>query len=201
MNAGSKPTSGEGLGYGIVYQPTSPKNASTISVNGFQLESLGIKYVRVQWVDLTNTVRFRVLPLSYFKKLYTSSRPAVGLAYSTLGMVGPMAAQGFSGMGEHLYVPDLSSFRVCSYASGHGVVMGWFQEKTPSPSGSLASPLCPRMLLQRIIEYAHPQIDQRLPDGRLINLVKRRRRLELRFWLVLSRNLSFLVPLRRTQSL
>ncbi|KZT08191.1 FLU1-II [Laetiporus sulphureus 93-53] len=140
--------------YGVVYKPTPTGSSSYASVDDLPLQRLGIKFVRIQWVDLTNTVRFRVLPVSYFKKLYTTPRPAVGLAHVTLGLVGTAAARGFSGSGEHLYVPDLSSFRVCPYAPGHAVVMGWFQEKMPSPTGSFASELCPRALLKRIVDDA-----------------------------------------------
>lgn len=136
--------------YGVLYKPS--QTASFASVDDLRLEQRGIKYVRVQWVDFTNLVRFRVLPVSYFKRLFTSSRPGIGLAYATLGMVGAMMAPGFLGTGEYIYSLDLSSFRVCPYAPGHAVVMGWFEEKTPSPSGSLSSPLCPRAVLKRIVE-------------------------------------------------
>ncbi|OSX57406.1 hypothetical protein POSPLADRAFT_1061612 [Postia placenta MAD-698-R-SB12] len=138
--------------YGVLYKPS--QTASFASVDDLRLEQRGIKYVRVQWVDFTNLVRFRVLPVSYFKRLFTSSRPGIGLAYATLGMVGAMMAPGFLGTGEYIYSLDLSSFRVCPYAPGHAVVMGWFEEKTPSPSGSLSSPLCPRAVLKRIVDEA-----------------------------------------------
>ncbi|PCH36913.1 glutamine synthetase/guanido kinase [Wolfiporia cocos MD-104 SS10] len=141
--------------YGVVYKPIHPSGTlpATLSVADLQLPARGIKYVRVQWVDLTNTVRFRVLSTAYFSRLLASPRPSIGLAHVTLGLVGAMIVPGFGVAGEHLYVVDLSSFRVCPYAPGHAMVMGWFEEKVPSPrTGSLVSELCPRALLKRIVE-------------------------------------------------
>ncbi|KAH9921802.1 glutamine synthetase guanido kinase [Fomitopsis serialis] len=128
-----------------------PKYAS---VHALRLAERGVTYVRVQWVDLVNTVRFRILPVSYFTRLCETARPGVGLSHVTLGLVGLNAAEGFNGTGEHLYVIDLNSFRLCPYAPGQAVVMGWFQEKAPLPNGSLANPLCPRTLLKRIVDEA-----------------------------------------------
>ena len=69
-----------------------------------------------------------------------------------------MLAPGFGPVGEDLYVPDLSSWRVCTYAPGHASVMGWFQEKIPGPSGELAVPLCPRTLLHRLVRYTYMRL-------------------------------------------
>jgi hypothetical protein len=68
-----------------------------------------------------------------------------------------MAAEGFSACGEYLYVPDLSTLRLCPYASNEAVVLGWFHEKTPYPGSdnklSVEVPLCPRTTLTRILSY------------------------------------------------
>ncbi len=65
-------------------------------------------------------------------------------------------APGFSGTGEYLYTPDLSSIRNCGYASGHASLMGWFEEKLPIQKqvgkDSLEVPLCPRGLLRGIVK-------------------------------------------------
>ncbi|KAI0943154.1 hypothetical protein AcW1_002860 [Taiwanofungus camphoratus] len=139
--------------YGVVYSPGS-NTKSSASLNDLQVEKRGIRYIRIQWVDFSNTVRFRVLPVSYFKRLFSSSRPGVCLANVALGLVGVMAAPGFTETGEYLYALDLSSFRVCPYAPGHAVVMGWFEDKLPSPSGGVAVEHCPRTLLRRIVDEA-----------------------------------------------
>ncbi|KAH9921783.1 uncharacterized protein B0H18DRAFT_956515 [Fomitopsis serialis] len=137
------------------YLPPRRKSASSTGLNRLHSQKRGVAYVRVQWVDLVNTVvRFRILPVSYFTRLCETARPEVGLSHVTLGLVGLNAAEGFNGTGEHLYVIDLNSFRLCPYAPGQAVVMGWFQEKAPLPNGSLANPLCPRTLLKHIVDEA-----------------------------------------------
>ena len=138
--------------YGVFYtadsNPTTPA-AKTID----ELLTPATKFVRIQWIDHINTVRARVLPVSYFRKLYAdpSSRPGVGLTKASLGLVGLMVAPGFGAVGEYLYVPDLASWRVCTYAPGHASVMGWFEEKTARPGAGLGVPLCPRTILDRIV--------------------------------------------------
>ena len=139
--------------YGVLYT-SDPNSVSPAPKPVDELLTADIKFVRVQWVDLVNTIRFRVLPAAYFRALFANpaaSRPGVGLIKCALGLVGLTVAPGFGAVGEYLYVPDLRSWRVCTYAPGHASVMGWFQEKTPGPSGALDVPLCPRTLLQRLV--------------------------------------------------
>lgn len=138
--------------YGVLYSagPTqSPSAAKSLD----ELLTPDIKFVRVQWIDFINTPRVRVLSVAYFRKLYENphTRVGVGLAKVALGIVGLSLAEGFGAVGEWLYVPDLSSWRVCTYAPGHAVVMGWFQEKTPAPETGVDMPLCPRTLLHRLV--------------------------------------------------
>ncbi|PFH47784.1 hypothetical protein AMATHDRAFT_66915 [Amanita thiersii Skay4041] len=141
--------------HGVLYTPSSV-SASSLTLQ--QAKSQGIKYIRLQWVDLVNTVRFRVIPVSYFEKLLQSSRAGVGVAKVCLGLVYLITAPGFSPMGEYLYVPDMSTLRLCPYAPGHASVMGRFEEKTPieGPGGefSFEVDLCPRTLLKRVVDDA-----------------------------------------------
>lgn len=139
---------------GVVYKPQQIVSGKPLSLQDLQLADRGVKYVRIQWVDLINSVRFRIVPVSYFIRLCETARPGVCVAKATLGLVGIGMAEGFDGTGEYLYAIDLSSFRPCPYAPGHAVVMGWFQEKIPPLGGTLASPLCPRTLLQNIVHEA-----------------------------------------------
>ncbi|KAI8986824.1 FLU1-II [Trametes punicea] len=142
--------------YGVLYSSKagSPIHAPTRSIA--ELLTPDIEFVRVQWVDLTNAVRFRVLSASYFRKLLSDpdSRPGIGLAKVTLGLVGLQVAPGFEAVGEYLYVPDLSSWRKCTYAPGHASVMGWFQEKVPHPERGLAVNYCSRAILDRLVREA-----------------------------------------------
>ncbi|RPD65350.1 glutamine synthetase/guanido kinase [Lentinus tigrinus ALCF2SS1-7] len=145
--------------YGALYSAPSPSTAAAAAAKPPALDSLltpAIKFVRVQWIDFINTPRVRVLSAAYFRKLYEhpGTRVGLGIPHVGLGIVGLNVADGFGAVGEWLYVPDLSSWRVCTYAPGHAVVMGWFQEKTPAPGKGLEVPLCPRTLLHRLVTEA-----------------------------------------------
>lgn len=119
------------------------------------LPSRGISFVRVQWVDMTNIVRYRVLPLSHFQKLLQSSRPGITMAKSALGLILDTIVDGFSPVGEYLYVIDTNSWRTCTYAPGHASVFGVFQAKC-SVTKEMSLPVCPRTALQRIVRSAVP---------------------------------------------
>ncbi|EGO03198.1 hypothetical protein SERLA73DRAFT_119022 [Serpula lacrymans var. lacrymans S7.3] len=143
------------LDYGVKYTP-STVSAGNISIS--DLNTYGIKHVRIQWVDLINNVRYRVVTLSHFNKLLKSSRPSISVTKCVFGLVFLALAPGFNAVGEYLYVIEISTLRLCSYAPGHAVVMGRFEEKVPimSPSHSLSVqvPLCPRTTLRRVTEDA-----------------------------------------------
>ena len=143
--------------FGIKYLPASVK-LPTVGRHDVpqvlrNLTNHGIRYIRFQWVDYTNITRHRILPLSAFSELLGASRPGVALATAVFGLVGVSTAPGFSGTGEYLYTPDLSSIRLCGYAPGHASLMGWFEEKLPTKKQvGKAVPLCPRGLLRSIIK-------------------------------------------------
>jgi glutamine synthetase len=143
--------------YGVKYTPNNVEKATplaNVSVAG--LKSLGIEFIRLQWVDTVNNIRYRVIPLSYFEKLLESPRPSVSITKCVFGIVFITMAPGFSPVGEYLYLPDMNSIRICPYAEGHASVMGWFEEKVPikGPDGNLTLnvPMCPRSMLKRIVE-------------------------------------------------
>ncbi|KAI0782558.1 hypothetical protein C8Q75DRAFT_737524 [Abortiporus biennis] len=145
--------------FGIDYTPSNVFSNSTIpEISDFV--GIGsyrwIKYIRVLWVDFTNTPRMRIIPTPFFIKLLRSKgRPGFGVAKASLGFVHLHVAPGFVPTGEYLVVPDLKSFRVCgSFAPGHAIVLAYLQEKVPKPDVGLEVPLCPRTILKRIVDYA-----------------------------------------------
>jgi len=75
---------------------------------------------------------------------------------TTMGLVYLMTSDAVSSMGEYLYIPELSSLRICPYAPGHASILGRFEEKTPYklPDGrmSVEVSLCPRGTLRRVTE-------------------------------------------------
>jgi len=110
-----------------------------------------LKYIRLTWLDLHNVARCRVLSLDYFERLLESAsgRPGVSVVGCALGLVGLSIVDGFSASGNYLYVADLSSMRLCTYAPGHAILFGWFQNSHVGPELPLEYDLCPRTLLAR----------------------------------------------------
>jgi hypothetical protein len=152
------PPSTPQVAFGVQYLPGSVKVPfGQGNVMGY-LQPYGIRYIRLQWVDYTNTTRYRIIPVAAFQDLMSASRPGIGVTKAAFGLVGASLAPGFSGTGEYLYVPDLSSARLCGYASKHMSLMGWFEEKLPSGESArredaLKVPLCPRGLLRDVVKY------------------------------------------------
>ncbi|EPQ54931.1 glutamine synthetase/guanido kinase [Gloeophyllum trabeum ATCC 11539] len=139
--------------YGVPYSPSQASKFDgprTID----ELKSDGIKYIRLTWVDLVNNIRYRVIPLAYFAKLLESPRPGITIGKIVLGLVFLTQAEGFGPVGEYLYVPDMATLRKCPYAPGHASVMGFFQEKEQNELGSFSVDLCPRTMLQRVVQDA-----------------------------------------------
>ena len=154
------PPSTPQLAFGVQYLPSSVKIPTNGQFGAFNSNNLpsGIRYIRLQWVDYTNTTRYRIIPIKSFRKLMSVSRPGIGVTKAAFGLVGASLAPGFSGTGEYLYVPDLSSLRPYGYSGEYMSLLGWFEEKLPSGESaggedSLKVPLCPRGLLRDIVKY------------------------------------------------
>ncbi|KAJ3501159.1 hypothetical protein NLJ89_g9467 [Agrocybe chaxingu] len=142
--------------HGVQYTVSSEPPKAHLPVDELGLR--GIKYVRIQWVDLINHIKYRVVPIAYFEKLLQTSRPGSSLTKATLGIVFVTVSEGFSSTGECLYALDLSTLRLCPYAPGHASVMGWFEEKQPkaglSGRRAVEMDICPRTILRRVVENA-----------------------------------------------
>lgn len=157
--------------HGVEYQSVAQNIGQPPTIE--RLRELGLRHVRIQWVDLHNNIRYRVVRLPYFEKLLKTSRPGTSLTKACLGIVFINIADGFkcaffspdrqgkayisaSATGEYLYAVDLSSLKICPYAPGHASVMGWFEEKNPIPNltnhRAVEVDLCPRTILRRVVE-------------------------------------------------
>ncbi|ESK91609.1 glutamine synthetase guanido kinase [Moniliophthora roreri MCA 2997] len=137
--------------HGILYSPSSLQPRERILPE--ELRARGITYIRLQWLDLVNTLRERVIPISSFLKMLGTSRPGITMVAAWAGLIYLNLAEGFDAVGENFYAVDLSTLIVCPYEKYHACVMGWFQEKTPV-KGVLASEICPRMALKRVVDDA-----------------------------------------------
>ncbi|TCD61518.1 hypothetical protein EIP91_008299 [Steccherinum ochraceum] len=154
--------------YGVAY---SPAGDATTQSGDLTIESLSqpwstIRYVRVQWVDLSGQIRYKVLTSKYFLKMATSSvRPGITSTIGTLSVIAGTTSPGFNGIGEILYAFDLGTLRVAHYEPAHAVVMGHFEELTPHPTRGLVFPLCPRTILQRVEREAQTTAGVRFLAG------------------------------------
>ncbi|KZV65288.1 glutamine synthetase/guanido kinase [Peniophora sp. CONT] len=140
--------------YGQIFTPSTVSLPSFSAKDVSALATSGVRYVRLTWVDLTNMVRCRVIPIGAFQALLAARRPGVGITMASMGLVGAACAPGFDGTGEYLYVPDLGSLRKCGYAPGHASLLGWFQPKQTRAGESREVELCPRTQLRRVVEDA-----------------------------------------------
>jgi glutamine synthetase len=137
-------------GYGHEYTSSSLPSYSAPAPSS--LAGHGIRFVRLTWVDLANATRFRVISLAHFLRILAAPRPAISLIRATPAIVFNSTTPGSSSVGEVVYTPDLTSLRVTSYAPGHALLFGWFEEKALHEGRVVSAPTCPRNLLRRVIE-------------------------------------------------
>ena len=79
---------------GVRYDLPGKDKQEGISIE-YLRENTRIQYVRIQWVDLVNQIRYRVVPLPYFAKLLKTSRPGTSVTKAVLGMVFITLVEGF----------------------------------------------------------------------------------------------------------
>lgn len=106
------------------------------------LATHGFRYIRLAWVDYIAIVRYRVIPLAHFQKLVDQRLPKIDtvdngngdrtpvpgggrrggitLTKLALALVFLHVPQGFSGIGEYVYVPDMHTLRIAPYADVSG---------------------------------------------------------------------------------
>ncbi|KAF7796369.1 hypothetical protein EIP86_007546 [Pleurotus ostreatoroseus] len=147
--------------FGVPYTPAGIASDNQETVDDrprfslSEIEQLGVRWIRVVWLDYTNVPRFRILSRVFFTRLLKSTRPGIPVAKVTFGLVHLNLTEGLTSAGEYLYVFDTNSFRILPYATGHASIMGFFQLKVPPPTlGLNPISLCPRGMLQRIVKDA-----------------------------------------------
>ena len=116
------------------------------------ISSKNIHYVRLTWVDYANIIRCRILPWKSHANLVATARPGIRMPNAVFGSAGKRLAKGFSSVGSYLFVADTNSLRAYPPEDGMATVFGWFQYIEPSPGRDLAAPLCPRSILQRVLQ-------------------------------------------------
>ncbi|EIW81762.1 glutamine synthetase guanido kinase [Coniophora puteana RWD-64-598 SS2] len=142
----------------IVYTPQSV-SPGTLTLE--QLDGLAIEYVRIQWTDIANTTRCRVVAIAHFKKLLKTERPGVTMVSGTPLAIVNFLPPGHYPVGEQLLAMDLSTLRPLPFAPGQAVVHGFFQERVPvkvDGSLSIEVPYCPRTVLSNITKKAEEKL-------------------------------------------
>jgi len=82
----------ENYNHGVQY---SPFTVSEPKITIQTLQDHSIQYIRLQWVDLLNNIRYRVIPTSYFLKVLDSPRPSISITKAVFGLVFIALADGF----------------------------------------------------------------------------------------------------------
>lgn len=106
------------------------------------------RFIRLQFVDSTNIVRYRVFPIKSFRAIQAKEKPRISIAKAVLGVAFLRIANGFSASGEYYLVPDFTTLRPLPYKPGHASCIGDFQEKRADSPDVNA---CPRTLLKTAI--------------------------------------------------
>lgn len=78
--------------YSVHYTPSNTIRPSYTLEN---LRDRGIRYIRFQWLDFTNTIRARIIPISYFMKMLDAERPSISLSKVVMGIVFLTVAEGY----------------------------------------------------------------------------------------------------------
>ena len=107
-----------------------------------------VKFLRLQWLDYTSTLRVRILPINQALRLFRHGK-FVGITRAVFGLLQTdEMCPGFSATGEYHLCPDFGSLRLAS-RTGHAVVQCEFRKK----DGSRVE-ICPRSILRRQLEAA-----------------------------------------------
>ncbi|KAL2758192.1 hypothetical protein ACRALDRAFT_2097384 [Sodiomyces alcalophilus JCM 7366] len=110
-------------------------------------------FLRIYWNDLTAMPRMRAIPLQrVLSHLRNDDNFSVGIVKASLGMLqNDIVIPGVSSTGEYRLHPDFSSL-IVGPGPRHITAFGDFREQDGSHV-----PLCPRSLLQRLLDLASRQ--------------------------------------------
>ncbi|KAL8638756.1 MAG: hypothetical protein Q9228_004120 [Teloschistes exilis] len=109
-----------------------------------------VKYLRLQWVDYTATVRARILPVKNALELFRQGK-GVSVTKAVLGLLQDDAmAAGVRSVGQYQLYPAFSS--LCLGRPGHAMIQCEFRDDDGEPV-----PTCPRTLLRTTVERAQAE--------------------------------------------
>ncbi|KAL4800562.1 hypothetical protein BDV19DRAFT_353256 [Aspergillus venezuelensis] len=150
----------------IPIKPVSLDTSLTSSLEAFMRYNPDVKYVWMQFIDYTATVRLRMFPILEFAKIVRKQR-RIGISLAVLGMLQDDGIAGGSTTGQFYMIPDLSS--LCLNAgldSKSATVMTWWKTEEGGPLEE-----CPRTTLLNITNKLKIEFDIQATCGFEIEIV------------------------------
>lgn len=124
------------------------KIANLDILTNFLLSNPSVKFIRLQWLDYTATLRVRVIPLKVALGMFKSQK-SIGITKAVLGLLQhDMVVPGFSPVGEYELIPCFDSLRLGD-RTGYATIQCEFRERDGAEVA-----ICPRTLLRRVVERA-----------------------------------------------
>lgn len=132
-----------------------------------------VQYLRLQWLDYTNTLRLRVLPIKQALIMFSEGR-FIGIVEAVLGILQPdIICSGFSATSEYTMYPQFAGTYTCDPLGPSGDLLRQLLTPTSSPGLRLGSrkgyatvqcefqrkngeevTICPRTSLRKQVEKA-----------------------------------------------
>ena len=129
-------------------QPAAQQNVAVF--DAFLSKNPEIKYIWLQFLDYTGTLRNRMVTISQFKKqLTTGQNPGITSALPRL-LQDDDGAPGTSASGQFLLLPDLSTLALnAGIASPSASIQNWWMDDTINIPPTVHKTGCPRWNLQK----------------------------------------------------
>ncbi|KAL4970204.1 extracellular developmental signal biosynthesis protein FluG [Aspergillus stella-maris] len=136
------------------------------SLEAFMRSNPDIKYIWMQFIDYTATVRLRMFPILEFAKIVRKQR-RIGISVAVFGMLQDDGIAGGSTTGQFYMVPDLSTIRPnVGLDSKSATVMTWWKTEEDGPLEE-----CPRTTLLDISNKLKTEFDIQATCGFEIEVV------------------------------
>ncbi|KAL2061283.1 hypothetical protein VTL71DRAFT_7556 [Oculimacula yallundae] len=127
-----------------------PPSSDAHALNSFLESNVSVKFLRMQWVDYTSTVRVRIIPIKRaLEILRTHPHLQIGVAKAALGLIqNDTLISSVPPIGEYQLRAILSSLKL-GPSPGYASMQSEFLEQDKTPVV-----LCPRTLLHRTLTTA-----------------------------------------------
>ncbi|KAL3470940.1 hypothetical protein BJX99DRAFT_34683 [Aspergillus californicus] len=151
----------------MVPQVSSLSHTSTpYSLEAFIRCNPDIKYIWMQFIDHTATIRVRMFPIVEFAKIVAKER-RIGISVAVLWMMQDDSVAGGSTTGQFYMIPDLSTLsRNVGIDSKSATVMTWWKTEDGEPLEE-----CPRTTLSNITNKLQDEFDTQAICGFEIEVV------------------------------